>query len=269
MARAAPALLLPALSVWGAGFADAPPGDAWSRLQRQYYADRSIALADADALSLETPSTTPDPSATPLTVRLGDAALGRVRELRIFIDNNPSPLAATLDFAPSARIAQIELRVRVDRWTSVRAVAEMTGGELAMRSTWVNAAGGCSAAPTGGGSGALGDIRFRGTPDGRALQVAIRHPNNSGFQIDPVSGDTIPAHYVTHIRFSSAGQPLLDVESGISLSENPTIRIASDTALPAPVNIDVTDSKEAHFSASWHGPAGSAEKLSDAAAGNR
>ena len=234
--------------------ADAPLADAWSRLHQQYYADRTIDLADSAALSLETAATTPDPAATPLTIRLGQGALGHVRQLRVFIDNNPAPVAATFDFAPGVRIAEIGLRVRVDRWTSVRAVAETTDGVLEMRSTWVNAAGGCSAAPIGGGNGALGDIRFRHTSDGRSLQVAIRHPNNSGFQVDPVSGDTIPAHYVTHVHFSSGAQSLLDVEAGISLSENPTIRLASDASLPAPIAIEVTDSREAHYSASWQGP---------------
>ncbi len=243
--------------------------DAWSNLHRQYYGDRNIDIADQSAVILETPATTPDPTSTPLTIRFGGDAVGHIRQLRVFIDNNPSPVASTFDFAPGTRIVEIGMRVRVDRVTSVRAVAETSDGTLEMRSAWVNAAGGCSAPPAGGSSGALGDIRFRNTPDGRSLQVAIRHPNNSGFQIDPVSGDTIPAHYVTHIRFSSGAQTLLDVDAGISLSENPGIRITSDAALPEPMHVEVTDSKEAHFEANWRGPVSGAETISDAAVGNR
>lgn len=262
--------LLLAGSAPGTAAAETPAPEAWSNLHRQYYGDRNIGIAEQSALVLETPSTTPDPSATPLTIRFGAESVGHIKQLRVFIDNNPSPVASTFDFAPGARIAEIGMRVRVDRVTSVRAVAKTADGALEMRSTWVNAAGGCSAPPAGGnGNGALGDIRFRNTPDGKSLQVAIRHPNNSGFQIDPVSGDTIPAHYVTHIRFSSAAQPLLDVDAGISLSENPTIRIASDAALPEPVHVEVTDSKEAHFDASWRTAVAGAETISDAAVGNR
>lgn len=265
-------LALPLLLAAAAVNADmTPTQDAWPNLHRLYYGDRSIDIADQSELILESPSTTPDPTATPLTIRLGAAAVGHIRQLRVFIDNNPSPVASTFDFAPGARIAEIGLRVRVDRMTSVRAVAETSDGKLEMRSAWVNAAGGCSAPPSGGGadSGKMGEIRFRNTADGKSLQIAIRHPNNSGFQIDPVSGDPIPAHFVTHIRFSSGARTLLDVDSGISISENPTIRIASDAALPEPVSVQVTDSKEAHFDAMWRGPAANGETISDAAVGNR
>jgi sulfur-oxidizing protein SoxY len=268
---AAPLASLLALATVNSLAADttAPAPEAWGYLRPQFYGDRAIDIADQSTIVLEAPATTPDPAATPLTIRLGAEAIGHIKQLRVFIDNNPSPLASTFDFAPGARVAEIGMRVRIDRWTSVRTIAETTDGRLEMRSSWVNAAGGCSAAPTGGGNGALGDIRFRNTPDGKTLQVAIRHPNNSGFQIDPVSGNPIPPHYVSHIRFSSNGQPLLDVEAGISLSENPTIRITSDAALPEPVSVDVTDSKDAHFNASWRGPATAGEIISNAAIGNR
>jgi sulfur-oxidizing protein SoxY len=264
-----PALLMLATITAASADTSTPATEAWGFLRPQLYGDRQIDIADQAAVSLEAPATTPDPSMTPLTIRFGEAAIGHIKQMRVVIDNNPSPLASTFDFASAARVAEIGLRVRIDRWTSVRVIAETTDGKLEMRSTWVNAAGGCSAAPTGGGNGALGDIRFRNTPDGKSLQVAIRHPNNSGFQIDPLSGNPIPAHFISHIRFSASGQTLLEVDAGISLSENPTIRIASDARLPEPVSVEVTDSQDAHFNASWRGPATGSETISDAAVGNR
>jgi sulfur-oxidizing protein SoxY len=246
------------------------PNGAWTYLRPQFYGERDIGVVDQAFISLDAPANTPDPAATALTVRFGDSAIGHIKQLRVIIDNNPSPVASTFDFAAGARIAEIGMRVRIDRWTSVRAIAETTDGRLEMRSVWINASGGCAAAPAAtAGTGALGDIRFRNTPDGKSLQVGIRHPNNSGFQIDPISGNPIPPHYVSHIRFSADGRTLLDVDAGISLSENPTLRIASDTALPEPVTVEATDSKDAHFSASWRGPATGAETISDAAVTNR
>jgi sulfur-oxidizing protein SoxY len=247
------------------------PGGAWNYLRPQFYGDRDIGVVDHVFLSLDAPANTPDPAATPLTVHFGDAAIGHIKQLRVIIDNNPSPVASTFDFADGARIAEIGMRVRIDRWTSVRAIAETTDGRLEMRSSWINASGGCSAAPaaTAGAAGALGDMRFHNTPDGKSLQVGIRHPNNSGFQIDPLSGNPIPPHYVSHIRFSTNGHVLLDVDAGISLSENPTLRIASDQALPEPVTVEAVDSQDAHFSASWRGPATGAGTISDAAVSNR
>jgi sulfur-oxidizing protein SoxY len=238
---------------WALGDAQTPASGAWEYLQKQFYPGRDIGLLDETYMSLEAPANTPDPAATPLTLRFGDAALGHIRQIRQIIDNNPSPEAATFDVASGARLAEIDLRVRVDRFTSVRAIAETTDGKIEMRSTWVNASGGCSAPPGAAAGGRLGDIRFRPSPDAKSMLISILHPNNSGFQIDPLSGEPIPSHYVAHIRLSSEGRTLLDADTGISLSENPSLRIASDRPLTAPVTVDVVDSKDAHFNASWRG----------------
>jgi sulfur-oxidizing protein SoxY len=242
-------------SAFALGDAQTPSSGAWEYLQRQFYPDRDIGLLDESYMSLETPANTPDPAATPLTLRFGDAAVGHIKQIRVIIDNNPSPLAATFDVASGARVAEIGMRIRVDRFTSVRAIAETTDGKFEMRSAWVNASGGCSAPPSPSAAGTLGEIRFRPSPDTKSMLISIRHPNNSGFQIDPRSGEPIPSHYVSHMRFSTDGKTLLEADTGISLSENPTLRIASDQPLPAPIVVDIVDSEDAHFHASWRGGA--------------
>jgi sulfur-oxidizing protein SoxY len=97
----------------------------------------------------------------------------------------------------------------------------------------------------------LGEIRVRTSADAKSMQVGIRHPNASGFQIDPRTGDPIPARYIAHIRVSAGGNALLDAETGISVSENPALRIASDRPLPLPIAIDAVDSEtQVHYTAS-------------------
>lgn len=256
--RRASALLCAALlgsstAALALGDAQTPSSGAWEYLQKQFYPDRDLGLLDENYMSLEAPANTPDPAATPLTLHFGAAAVGHIKQIRVIIDNNPSPLVATFDVASGARVAEIGLRVRIDRFTSVRAIAESADGRFEMRSSWVNASGGCSAPPGASGGGTLGEIRFRPSPDTKSMLISIRHPNNSGFQIDARSGEPIPSHYVSHIRFSSDGRTLLEADTGISLSENPTLRIASDQPLPAPILVDVVDSKDAHFNASWRG----------------
>jgi sulfur-oxidizing protein SoxY len=253
---------------YAAGDGQTPSSGAWEYLQKQFYPDRSIGVLDEGYMSLTAPANTPDPAATPLTLHFGDAAVGHIKQIRLIIDNNPSPLAATFDVAAGARVAEIGMRVRIDRFTSVRAIAETSDGKFEMRSAWVNASGGCSAPPGPMTAGALGDIRFRPSPDSRSMLISIRHPNNSGFQIDPLSGEPIPSHYVSHIRFSADGRTLLEADTGISLSENPTLQIASDQPLPAPIVVDVVDSADGHFNASWRGTvAASAASASGAGVG--
>jgi len=222
---------------------------------------------DETYMSLEAPANTPDPAATPLTLRFADDERRRIKRVRVFIDNNPSPLVATFDFG-STPITEINMRVRVDRFTSVRAIAETADGGLEMRSSWVKASGGCSAPPSAAEGGVLGEIRVRSAADAKSVQINIRHPNASGFQIDPRTGDPIPAHFISRIQVNAGGSPLLTAQTGISLSENPALRIVSDKLLPAPITVDAVDSvTQAHYTAST--PAGAADtfNLSEPAPG--
>lgn len=239
----------------GAGAAeDAQTSGAWHALRATYYGNKEIGEIDEKLMSMVAPGSTPDPSATPVTIRFGAAAAGNVKQVRVIIDHNPSPIAATIQLEQGVPIDEIELRVRIDRETSVRAIAELADGRLEMRSVWVHASGGCSV-PSAPGTGTLGDIRFRPSADEKSLQMSIRHPNNSGFQIDPVSGDPIPPHYVFHVRLRAGDKTLLDADTGISLSQNPTIRIASAQEIPAPLTLEAIDTKQGTFQATWTGPA--------------
>jgi sulfur-oxidizing protein SoxY len=268
MRDAAHALLLPAALILACALAvtaplaadeQSPANGAWQTMRPNLYGTRPISETGDALMSIEAPASTPDPSATPVVVRFGEALAGRVRQLRVIIDNNPSPLVTTMNFKTGMPLEEIDLRVRIDRFTSVRAIAETTDGVLQMRSTWVNASGGCSAPPSPSAGGMLGDIRFRAAADDKALQVSIRHPNNSGFQIDPKSGDPIPPHFISHLRLRAGNDILLDADTGISLSENPTLRIASREALQAPLIFEATDiPSQQLFTATWNAAATSA-----------
>lgn len=231
-----------------------PSSSAWELLRAKYYGDRPMGMVDETFMSLEAPGTTQDPAATPLTLRFADDDRRRIKHVRVFIDNNPSPLVAAFDFAGTP-LTEINMRVRIDRFTSVRAIAETADGGLEMRSVWVKASGGCSAPPGAAAPGTLGEIRLRTSPEGKSLQVGIRHPNASGFQMDPRTGDAIPARYISMIRITAGGKTVLDAQTGISLSENPALRIVSAAPLPAPIAVDAVDSAtQAHYTASNGSP---------------
>src|SRR5450755_1414102 len=147
-----------------------PSSSAWELLREKYYGDKPMGVVDEAYMSLEVPANTPDPAATPLTLRFADVDQRRIKRVRVFIDNNPSPLVATFDFAATP-VTQIDLRVRIDRFTSVRAIAETADGGLEMRSGWVKASGGCSAPPSAAQGGMLGEIRVRPSADAKSVQV--------------------------------------------------------------------------------------------------
>jgi sulfur-oxidizing protein SoxY len=249
------AFALLAVPMLGLADTQSPANGAWQTMRPNLYGTRDIGELGDELMSIEAPASTPDPSATPIVVHFGQELSGKVKQVRVIIDNNPSPLVTTMNLKAGLTVAEIDLRVRIDRFTSVRAIAETDEGHLEMRSTWVNASGGCSAPPSASQGGTLGEIRFHPSADDKALQISIRHPNNSGFQIDPRSGDPIPPHFISHIRLLAHGQTLMEAETGISLSENPTVRIATSEALATPLTFEATDvPTQARFTATWPGP---------------
>ncbi len=52
----------------------------------------------------------------------------------------------------------------------------------------------------------------------------IRHPNNSGLQMDQVSRLYIPACFVRELKVWQGDQLVTAMEGGISISEDPNIR---------------------------------------------
>ena len=107
-----------------------PPTGAWEFLRTQFYGDREIGVVDEEFMRLEAPANTPDPAATPLTLHFGKGAVGNIKQVRLIIDNNPSPLSAHITFGPRADTRSIKLRVRVDEYTLMHAVAETQDGQL-------------------------------------------------------------------------------------------------------------------------------------------
>jgi sulfur-oxidizing protein SoxY len=58
----------------------------------------------------------------------------------------------------------------------------------------------------------------------REAQVMIRHPNNSGLQMDQLTRHYIPAFFVRDIKVWQGDELVWAMEGGISISEDPNIR---------------------------------------------
>jgi sulfur-oxidizing protein SoxY len=151
------------------------------------------------------------------------------------IDQNPAPMAAKFEIGPDARVSEISTRVRVNSYTNVHAVAELSDGKLYMVKTYVKASGGCSA-PAGKNveeaQNHLGQMKYRqfarneqGPTNGaREAQIMVGHPNNSGLQMDQITHLYVPAFFVDELHVWQDNSPVLSMEGGISISEDPNIR---------------------------------------------
>jgi sulfur-oxidizing protein SoxY len=131
----------------------------------------------------------------------------------------------------------ISTRVRVNSYTKVHAVAELSDDQLYVAEIYVKASGGCSAPMASNveeAAAKLGQIRFRQFTKNSAApatapheaQIMIHHPNNSGLQRDQVSLLYIPLFIVRQLRLWQGDQLILEMDGGISISENPNIRFS-------------------------------------------
>lgn len=235
---------------------DSEAGAAWKILKEIHFEQRTIHENAIDILTIEAPSRAEDPAIVPLSIKAvqPQQANHAIKTIHLIIDNNPSPYSAKFEFSPLLETIDIATRVRVDRYTNIRAIAEMQDGSLHMVKTFVKASGGCSA-PASRDAGAaaerLGQIQIRMRPPQDSLptyaQVIVSHPNQSGLQIDQVSRGYIPAHFVENIEIALNGENLVSFEAGISISEDPSLRFLFMPERQGELTVEAMDSKQQRF----------------------
>lgn len=270
------ACLLVAMAWLGAGWAGAasevpvsyrPTDDPhtvaiWLKVRASFFGDRPIAQAPPDMLVLAAPGRAIDAAVVPLAIRsqFPQDATRHVRRIYLFIDANPSPVAGIFQFAPGSGRAEIETRVRVDAYSFVRAVAELSDGSLFATTRFVKASGGCSAPASSDPQAALArlghmDIRVDGHPSGGnplQVQVSINHPNHSGLAMDQQSRLFTPAHFVRKVEVSHSGQQVFAADVDFSISENPSFRffVPPAGAESREIRVTAVDSQGRSFAAS-------------------
>jgi sulfur-oxidizing protein SoxY len=254
-----------ALALIGADTASADPPaprDPWPDLADSVFKGRP--LADGTGLiSVELPARAEDAAIVPLTVRAelppGDGR--RVTSFTIVIDENPAPVAATFTIGANSGVSAISTRVRVDSYTNVHVVAELSDGTLHMVATYVKASGGCSAPALKNADearGQIGQMKFRqfaepanATTNRLEAQIMVRHPNNSGLQMDQVTRLYTPVFFVRALRIWQGDELLLSMDGGISISEDPNIRFDYVPNGAAVFRAEAVDTDDHVFKGEW------------------
>ncbi len=229
----------------------------WQKVRASLFAGRSIEAARGDLVTIEAPARAEDAAIVPMALRtrlpVGDAR--QVTKLYLIIDNNPSPIAAVFDFARGSGQADIETRVRVDEYTHVRAIAELSDGSLVMATHFIKASGGCSAPPGKDPQAALANLgKMRLRVDGEArrgqpvlAQLMVSHPNHSGLAMDQSTRQYTPAHFVRRVVISYAGAPVLSADLDFAISENPNLRFHFVPQGDGVLKAEVVDTQDLRF----------------------
>jgi len=234
----------------------AQDAEMWPSLRKEIFGAAPIAEEDAK-VALEAPYRAEDAALVPLTISIPAEAAASAKRLTLIVDDNPSPVVATFTFGPAAGTGEriLSTRVRIDRYSNVRAVVEMNDGSLHMTTKFVKASGGCSAPAGKDPDEALAGIgRMQITPavagaspSANLAQIMIKHPNYTGMQMDQVTRNYTPARFVSEMEVKDAGTLVFRMTGGISISENPHFRFTYPKGRSGSLDVTATDSDGATF----------------------
>jgi sulfur-oxidizing protein SoxY len=234
-----------------AGHADSSP--EWERLREHLFQRRAIA-ADGSVVQLVVPLRAAYGASVPIRIvsKIPQRADRFVKRMVLLVDKNPSPLAATLDLTPEVGQADFETRLRIDEYSHVRIVSELSDGSLHMDSRYVKTSGGCSAPPNRDALNLIGRTVLKVAGEVKleapnAADVTVLHPNDTGFELNQVTVMYIPSHFVRSIKVTFAQRRIFDADLDFSISENPTWRFNFVPHGPGELRAEVTDSKDGHF----------------------
>ena len=237
--------------------------DPWPGLVQDIFNNRDM-NDGSGVIAIEMPYRAEDAAIVPVTLRsvLPPGDLRRVVAITLVIDQNPSPLAARFELGSASSVSQISTRVRVNNYTDVHAVAELSDGKLYVTKTFVKASGGCSAPAAKNleeAKAKIGQMRFRQfarsgegpTSGAREAQIMIGHPNNSGLQMDQVTQLYVPAFFINELRIWQDDGLVLAMEGGISISEDPNIRFTYVPNGAKSIRVEAKDTEGHVFQNEW------------------
>jgi sulfur-oxidizing protein SoxY len=204
-----------------------------TRLRDQYFAGKTIAES-GEMIEIDAPYRAEDPALVPLKIiaKVPQSRDRYIKKILVLVDKNPFPYVGEFEFTPESGKADLAMRVRVNTYSYVRAIAEMNDGALYMSKKFVKASGGCSA-PIGADLDAamqrLGKMKFRLDEGVKAdaptlAQLLISHPNMTGMQMDQITRFVKKSHFIKEIRVSFNNKPILTAKTDIAISADPNFR---------------------------------------------
>jgi len=232
-------------------------------LKSQFFAGKTIEESDA-IIDLEVPHRAEDPAIVPVRVssKIPQTKDKYIKKIWVFVDKNPFPLVGEFEFFPESGKADLAMRIRVNTYSNIRAIAETNDGKLTMTKKFVKASGGCSA-PIGAdldeAMKRLGKVKFRLDDQIKAgepaqAQLMISHPNITGMQMDQMTRFVRKSHFIDQLKVTFNDKPVLNAKIDIAISADPNFRLYfvpdkagelkaefSDISCESPIKRDVCD----------------------------
>lgn len=242
--------------------AQAWAGSAWDDVRSFAFGTRPI-TDGRGVVKFKVPYRAMDQRRVPLSVAAAFHDGRTVASVTFVVDEDPMPIAAVFRFADHRKRAEIGVDIRLDHASPVRAIVEASDGTLYMSESFVKASGlgVCAAPPITDqvvatrtmGQIHLADLTGRNsavkaTRFWRNAALDIKHPQNTGMQMNQVTMLYIPVRYVDTIEVSEGREKLFDVKGSMTLSENPHIEFDYRASGVNPLKVMVKDTSKSI----WH-----------------
>ncbi|WP_371076234.1 MULTISPECIES: quinoprotein dehydrogenase-associated SoxYZ-like carrier [unclassified Sinorhizobium] len=247
------------VSAAGSSPADAQREERWQLIADYLFDDREVLPTDS-LIKIDAPKRAQDAALVPITLTMPEK--DKIKSVYLVIDDNPAPLAAHVTFGSAADPGTLQLRVRIDTYTNVHAVAETKDGKLFSTAAFVKASGGCSA-PSGPSDAeamkGMGEMRMKfaeSMQEGKPAEATlmIRHPNFNGMQMNQLTRLYTPARYIDKVTVSYGDETVLEISGDISMSTNPAIGFNFVPAGDGPMKVIASDTKGGHWEQSFKVP---------------
>jgi sulfur-oxidizing protein SoxY len=239
--------------------AEQPSEETWNSIRGDIFKNRPV-LDGSGLVVLDAPRRAEDSAIVPIGMRVNfaDGDKRTLQSLTLVIDENPAPVAGTFTIGPRSGVTSISTRIRVNSYSYVRVVAELSDGQLYGVKAYVKASGGCSA-PASSNSDAtqamLGQMKFRAfRPESDTLpeaQIMLRHPQNSGLQMDQLTRLYVPPFFIENLKIWQGDDLVVAMDGGIAISEDPNIRFNYKPNGAAGFRAEAIDTSKNLFKDGW------------------
>jgi sulfur-oxidizing protein SoxY len=227
--------------------AQAAVADAWAVFRDSLFAGKAVE-ENAGFISLSAPHSAENPALVPVSFRI---ARPDIKQAWLLVDGNPVPLTATFHFLQLQPEPTAELRIRLEKSTWVRLVAETTAGTLHMAAIAIKTPGG------GCGGGMDGDeAKLRAEAGQMKLQrdmatvadnpsfftYLLKHPMRTGFE-RTTQGYYARAWFINRLDFSQGGVVFLSMDLGVGISADPRLRLSYLPLPTATIGVKASDNE--------------------------
>lgn len=232
------------------------------QLRPAFFKDTPITEgAGQNVLEIKAPFRAEDAAVVPISVHItrDQGSDDYIRRIHVFIDKNPVPLVGVFTLTPDSGKADLAMRVRVDDFSYIRAVAETSSGELFLAKSFVRASGACSAPPPKSiddsiaNMGAMklktvGQIEL-GKPN--LVQLLVKHPNITGLQPMEIGSRVLPpAHFLNTLQVTYDGRKVMSADLTFSISMDPSLRFFFVPRGQGKLTVEATDTQNNRWSSS-------------------